>query len=151
MTASWVAITAARLASIASSQSARNWSGSSATPARETSSYTTIFRICRWLACYDRNERHGRGRWRGSEDLLDHLGDRDGGAVIEELRRALLAESFDRERLRVPQVEHLDRREHHALLAHELIGHARDPRAELGVAVAELDDRGHAEASREAA
>src|ERR1700729_1335031 len=44
MTASWVAITAARLASIASSQSAKKLSGSSATPSRDNNSYTTIFR-----------------------------------------------------------------------------------------------------------
>src|SRR5713101_4516237 len=44
MTASCVAITAARLASIASSQSAKKLSGSSATPSRDNNSYTTIFR-----------------------------------------------------------------------------------------------------------
>src|SRR5947209_3873907 len=45
MTASCVAITAARLASIASSQSAMKSSGSSATPSRDTNSYTTTFRM----------------------------------------------------------------------------------------------------------
>src|SRR3954454_9851103 len=57
MTASCVAITSARLASIASSQSAKNLSGSSATPSRDNNSYTTIFRTrcasdgsrCDWL------------------------------------------------------------------------------------------------------
>src|SRR5580693_2650064 len=57
MTASCVAITVARLASIASSQSAKKLSGSSATPSRDNNSYTTIFRTprtsdrsrCYWL------------------------------------------------------------------------------------------------------
>src|SRR6266513_823418 len=44
MTASCVAITAARLASIASSQLVKKRSGSSATPSRDNNSYTTIFR-----------------------------------------------------------------------------------------------------------
>src|SRR5258706_12714787 len=44
MTASCVAITAARLAPIASSQSTKKLSGSSATPSRDNNSYTTIFR-----------------------------------------------------------------------------------------------------------
>src|SRR6266576_5186803 len=44
MTASCVAITAARLASIAASQSAKKLSGASATPSRDSNSYTTIFR-----------------------------------------------------------------------------------------------------------
>src|SRR5580658_6152933 len=44
MTASCVAITAARLAPIASSQSVKKPSGSSATPSRDNNSYTTIFR-----------------------------------------------------------------------------------------------------------
>src|SRR5690349_9391316 len=43
MTASCAPITAARLASIASSQS-KNRSGPSATPSRDNNSYTTIFR-----------------------------------------------------------------------------------------------------------
>src|SRR6202046_1783725 len=45
MTVSCVAITAARLAPIASSQSARKLSGPSATPSRDNNSYTTIFRM----------------------------------------------------------------------------------------------------------
>src|SRR5271169_7126080 len=45
MTASWVAMTAARLASIASSQSMTNLSGSSATPSRDNSSYNTTLRM----------------------------------------------------------------------------------------------------------
>src|SRR4051812_27027296 len=55
MTASCVAITAARLASIASSQSAKKRSGSSATPSRDNNSYTTIFRTpytSDWSRCY---------------------------------------------------------------------------------------------------
>src|SRR5690348_6113769 len=44
MTASWVAITAARFASIASSHSAMKPSGSSATPSSDNNSYTTSFR-----------------------------------------------------------------------------------------------------------
>src|SRR5438552_5870730 len=44
MTASCVPITRARLAFIASSQSAKKLSGSSATPSRDSNSYTTIFR-----------------------------------------------------------------------------------------------------------
>src|SRR6187399_990312 len=43
MTVSWVAITAARLASIAASQSAMKSSGASATPSRDSNSYTTTF------------------------------------------------------------------------------------------------------------
>src|SRR6266581_6461054 len=56
MTASCVAITAARLASIASSQSAKKLPGSSATPSRDSNSYTTIFRTpCTsdWSRCYE--------------------------------------------------------------------------------------------------
>src|ERR1700751_1731128 len=57
MTTSCVAITAARLASIAASQSAKKLSGVSATPSRDNNSYTTIFRTpptsdpwrCYWL------------------------------------------------------------------------------------------------------
>src|ERR1700735_1445376 len=45
MTVSCVAITAARLAPIASSQSAMKLSGPSATPSRDNNSYTTIFRM----------------------------------------------------------------------------------------------------------
>src|SRR5919199_377938 len=49
MTASWVAMTAARLASIASSQSSsqstKNASGASATPSRDNSSYNTTLRM----------------------------------------------------------------------------------------------------------
>src|ERR1700722_444655 len=56
MPASCGAITAARLASIASSQSAMKLSGSSATPSRDSNSYTTIFRTPRtsdWSRCYE--------------------------------------------------------------------------------------------------
>src|SRR5260370_12004822 len=55
MTASCVAITAARLASIAASQSAKKLSGASATPSRDSNSYTTIFRTpCTsdWSRCF---------------------------------------------------------------------------------------------------
>src|SRR5690348_4332387 len=45
MTASCVAITSPRLASITSSQSVKKLSGASATPSRDSNSYTTIFRI----------------------------------------------------------------------------------------------------------
>src|ERR1700744_91019 len=54
MTASCAAITAARLASITSSQWAKKLSGRSATPSKDNSSYTTIFRTPRtsdWSRC----------------------------------------------------------------------------------------------------
>src|SRR5580692_12759616 len=60
MTASCAAMTAARLASITSSQSVRKESGSSATPSRDNSSYTTTLRTLNtsgWLTrcCVDRS------------------------------------------------------------------------------------------------
>src|SRR4029450_3716950 len=44
MTASWLAMTLARLAPVASSQAVKNRSGASATPSRDNNSYATTLR-----------------------------------------------------------------------------------------------------------
>src|SRR6476619_5889302 len=108
MTASCVAITAARLASVASSQSVKKPSGSSATPSRDKSSYTTIFRTALHLrfGLYQQEE-HGTSNVTRS---------RVGSGVIlvlvrfelepdGNLDRPLVAESVERGRIDDPTGE----------------------------------------------
>ena len=42
-------------------------------------------------------------------------------------------------------MEHLDRREHHALLPDETVCRPGDPGTQLGIAIGKQDDRRHAE------
>src|SRR5579859_6536310 len=87
MTASCVPITAARLASITSSQWSRKVSGSSATPSRDSNSYTTTLRT-RYLLeplsakhsgagrpHLDVGVAHGEGRRRRGQRVLEDADD----------------------------------------------------------------------------
>src|SRR5580700_3913405 len=87
MTASCAAMTAARLASITSSQSVKKESGSSATPSRDNSSYTTTLRTLNtsgWLTrcCVDgsRSENSSVVRPRGANVGATRMNDLPGQA-----------------------------------------------------------------------
>src|SRR5260370_42676175 len=92
MTASCAAMTAARLASITSSQSVMKESGSSATPSRDNSSYTTTLRTLNTSSQLGLGEADVQAETaqdaeepeRGRSRARDHAADRDGGGERQE-------------------------------------------------------------------